>query len=209
MFSDVPDDVLEHLLHPVEHLLVGSKGILYHEGDAARHVYSIRDGLVKLVQLTPNGSKRIVRLLRAGDALGLEALGGGGSYRHTAEAILATDLCRIPIETLSGINARHYELYEALVQHWQTSIDMADEVITRFSTGTAQGRLARFLLHPLAEPEGESCLALSRDELAALLGLTIETVSRTVAEFKRKGIVEEKGGRFRFDRSRLEPMAML
>ncbi len=201
LFARLPEEALDDLM-PVDKMILGAKAVLYREGEPARHVYSIRTGLVKLIQMAPNGTQRIVRFLKTGDVAGLESL-SHGHYRHTAEAILPTDVCRIPAENLAEINKRHSELYEELLQRWMQTLDRADEVITQLSTGTAQGRVARFLLHTLSEPEGNTCVALTRDDLGALLSLTVETVSRTVAEFKRRGLLEEKEGMFRFDRAGL------
>lgn len=207
LFAHLPDEALDDLM-AVDKMILGAKAVLYREGESARHVYSIRTGLVKLIQMAPNGTSRIVRFLKAGDVAGLESM-SNSQYRHTAEAILPTDVCRIPVENLSEINKRHSALYEELLQRWMQTLDRADEVITQLSTGTAQGRVSRFLLHTLSEPDGNSCVALTRDDLGALLSLTVETVSRTVAEFKRQGLLEEKEGVFRFDRAGLFHAATL
>jgi CRP-like cAMP-binding protein len=208
LFAGLPDQALDRLLMPVDQMVFGAKAVLYQEGEPAHHVFSIREGLVKLIQVAPNGSSRIVRFLSAGDAAGLEAL-SDGRYRHTAEAIVATDICRIPAENLVEINRQYSALFEELMRRWQNSLDRADEVITQLSTGTAQGRVARFLLNTLSDPEGDTCIALTRDDLASLLSLTIETVSRTVAEFKRRGLLEERRGMFYFDRPGLAHAATL
>ncbi|MDD5297753.1 MAG: Crp/Fnr family transcriptional regulator [Rhodocyclaceae bacterium] len=207
LFARLPDEALDGLLS-VERMVHGAKAVLYQEGEPALHLYSVREGLVKLVQRAPNGSSRIVRLLKSGDVAGLESL-SDGRYRHTAEAILPTHLCRIAAEGLSAIRHRYSELSDELMQRWQQSLDRADEVITQLSTGTAQGRVARVLLYTLSEPGSNRCVALTRDDLAALLSLTVETVSRTVAEFKRQGIVNEEHGVFHFDRLGLGRAATL
>jgi CRP-like cAMP-binding protein len=208
LFAGLSDEVLDRLLMPVDQMVFGAKAVLYQEGEPAHHVFSIREGLVKLTQAAPNGSSRIVRFLSAGDAAGLEALSDGG-YRHTAEAIAATQVCRIPAENLVEINRQYSPLFEELTRRWQDSLDRADEVITQLSTGTAQGRVARFLLNTLSSPEDNSCLALPREDMASLLSLTVETVSRTVAEFKRRDLLEERRGMFYFDRPGLAQAATL
>jgi CRP-like cAMP-binding protein len=122
---------------------------------------------------------------------------------------VATNVCRIPGESLIEINRERSALFGELMRRWQGSLDRADEVITQLSTGTAQGRVARFLLNTLSDPAGNTCVALTREDLASLLSLTIETVSRTVAEFKRRGLLEERRGLFYFDRPGLAHAATL
>ena len=208
LFSGLPDAELEHLLMPADKFGIGSKVALYEEGDVADYVYFVRKGLIKLVQKTVGGKPRILRFLTDGGVAGLECL-TGEHYHHTAEALTSTEICRIPRQTLQDINTRDVHLFVQLMQSWQKGINDADSVISRLSTGTAHGRVARFLLYTLCEPDGDNCIALSRDDLSALLGVTVETASRVVAEFKRKGILRESRGWFHFDRSGLAEFANL
>ena len=64
---------------------------------------TIRSGLVKLTQILPDGTQRIVRLQGATDILGLEAL-LDQTYQHTATALQPTEVCRIPVETVRGLS---------------------------------------------------------------------------------------------------------
>ena len=68
---------------------------LYDENVPPESVYTIRQGLVKLVKYLPDGSQRIVRLLRQGDLAGIEAL-NRQTYEHQAIALEPVSVCRIP-----------------------------------------------------------------------------------------------------------------
>ena len=63
--------------------------------------------------------------------------------------------------------------------------------------------MVRCLLHTLSEPGSRSCSAMGREDIAALTSVTVETVSRIVAEFKRQGTLVEQRGQFSFDREAL------
>ena len=190
---------------PIDRLTYSAKMPIYGEGDAAHYVYAVREGLLKLSQVAGNGTPRIVRFLRPGQLAGMEAL-AGEPYRHTVETLLPTQLCRIPVTALEEGPARETVLSPRLFRHWLRAMDDADAVIAQLSTGAAQGRVARFMLYVLSEAGEDSCVALSRDDMSALLSVTMETVSRTVADFKRQGWVQEHGGRFHFDRQGLTPI---
>lgn len=192
---------------PIDKLAYGARTSLYGEGDPAHFIYVIREGLLKLTQLAINGMPRIVRFLHKGQLAGLEAL-SGGPYRHTAEAILPAVVCRVPLESFRN-HGHDPSIAPHLFSLWQRTTDDADMVITQLSTGTAQGRVARFLLHVLSEGKEDHCVALSREDMSALLSVTVETVSRTVAEFKRQGLLQESKGVFHFDRRALAPLAAL
>lgn len=198
LFSTLSEAELSGMLQPIDNLLLPAKGTLYREGDGGDAVYTIRRGLVRLVHYAPNGTRRIVRLLKAGSVSGLEIL-VNGHYHHSAEAVTETDLCRIPANVVAQLERHNPALHQALMVRWQNSLDDADRVITELSTGTAHARAARFLLQAACNEQRTECHQLSREDLGALLGLTVETVSRVLAEFKRSGWLMEDGRRFQID----------
>lgn len=198
LFSSLSEHELSGMLQPIDNLVLPTKATLYSEGVDGDAVYTIRRGLVRLVHYAPNGTRRIVRLLKAGSVSGMEIL-VGSHYHHSAEAVTDTDLCRIPAKVVAQLESRNPALHQALMVRWQNSVDEADSVITELSTGTAQARAARFLLQAACDEQRTASHHLSREDIAALLGLTVETVSRTFAEFKRSGWLTENGRRFQID----------
>ena len=191
---------------PVDILTYGARTQLYAEGDAAAYVFAVKSGMLKLTQSGGNGTARIVRFLGAGQVAGFEAL-AGGPYRHSVESVLPTLVCRIPVDPLQQGVTNDPALTPQLFHLWLRTLDDAEKVITQLSTGGAQGRIARLLLNILSEAGDDNCVSLSREDMAALLSVTIETVSRIIAEFKRQGILLEAKGRMQFDREALAPLA--
>lgn len=206
LFSDLNESDLSSMLQPVDNLFLPAKATLYREGDAGDGIFTIRKGLIRLVHYAPNGTRRIVRLLKPGSVGGLEVL-VNSHYRHTAEAVSDVNLCRIPVDVIAQMKGRNPALHTALMTRWQDSLDDADTVITQLSTGSAQARAARFLLQVVVDPQRDECYNLSREDTAALLGLTVETVSRVFAEFKRKGWLVEGGDCPRISVTDLEQLA--
>lgn len=206
LFSELQENQLGDLLRPVDNLRLAARATLYHEGDAGGAVFTVRKGLVRLVHYAPNGTRRIVRLLKAGSVIGMEAL-VDTRYHHSAEAVSDTDLCRIPVEVITQLEGRNPALHAALMSRWQNSLDDADTVIIQLSTGSAHARVARFLLQMAIDPQGTECHHLMREDVAALLGLTVETTSRVFAEFKRNGWLVEGPDCPRIDPPALQKVA--
>ncbi|MEW5727021.1 MAG: Crp/Fnr family transcriptional regulator, partial [Pseudomonadota bacterium] len=178
---------------------------IYSEGDEGTAVYTIRSGLVKLVQYLPDGSQRIVRLLRQGDTSGLEAT-VGQPYEHSAVVLKKVLACRIPKQVIERLSRETPRLHSQLMRRWYTALKQADDWLTELSTGKAPQRLARFLLQTM-EADG-TALLFTREDLGAMLGITTEHASRTVAEFKRnKTITEISPNRFRCNADQLECIA--
>lgn len=182
---------MDEVLQPIEPLECPSGTVVYREGEHAETAFTLRRGLVKAIRYLPDGSERIVRLHTAGDAFGIERL-LGLPYEQTVISVNHAELCRIPVSVLRDVSERSPQLYKRLVEHWHEHVRRADTWITLFSTGSVRARLAR-LINYLAEFEPDAGRGqvelLQGEEMAAILGVTQESVSRVLADFKRKGML--------------------
>ena len=192
LFAELDEGDLDHLLKPIEHYVFKPQAKLYAEGERGNSVLTIRGGVIKLVKLLPNGTQRVVRLLRRGDAAGLELL-VNGHYHHTAVAITEVDVCRIGTDVIRDIGLRNPKIHGQLLSRWQKNLDEADSFITELSTGSAAARLARLLvkLAAVGNANGEGCMVPPREDIGEIIGTSTETASRIIAEFKRRGLVSE------------------
>lgn len=174
---------------PIEELSFAPGESLYQPGDAPKYLYTVRQGLLKLVQYLPSGDQRIVRLLKKGDVAGLEVL-LEQPYRHRAVVLEPADVCRIPATEVNRLSAETPRLHHQLLSRWQQALSEADDWLTELSMGSARARLARLLLR-LDQCCTEEFIHLpSREDIGAMLGITTETASRLVSEFKRKGYLK-------------------
>lgn len=205
LFADLTKADFDLIHLPIDEIEFEPGTALHSAGDKAAAVYTLRSGLVKLVQYLPDGSQRIVRLLRRGDIFGLEAT-VGQPYEHSAIVLQRALVCRIPTQVIERLSCETPRLHSQLMRRWHAALKQADDWLTELSTGKAPQRLARFLLQTM-EPDGTAVL-FTREDLGATLGITTEHASRTVGEFKRSGaIIEIAPKRFRCDREKLSCIA--
>jgi CRP/FNR family transcriptional regulator, anaerobic regulatory protein len=210
LFSALPQDSFTHLLHPIDNYRYAAGSELYAEGVHGQEAFSIRRGLVKLLCRGPDGSQRIVRLLGKGAVVGLELLDKGVTYHHTAIAAQELDLCAIPMPTLKNLEAHHPELCNKVRQQLQYQVDRADHWIKKLNTGMTRARIAHLLLllQELGADRNGDIELLSRDDMAAVVGVTKETASRVIADFKRQGLLYKVAvNRFRVEVERLRELA--
>ena len=193
LFSELPASAFNHLLQPIDHFLHSPGSVIYEKDTLSPFIYSIRRGMVKLVHVARNGDYRIVRLLGPGAVIGLELLEGADSYHHTAVAIDQVDLCKIPVSTVRQLENSHSRLYQRVGQQLQEQLDLADQWIVTLGTGTAKQRVAHLLLilNDFFADKNNDFILLNRDDMAAMIGITTETVSRIIAEFKRENILRK------------------
>jgi len=188
LFSVLSDADLEQALLAVDNQWHEPDCELFAQDDRAEYIYTVRSGCVKMVHRLDAAGSRIVRLHWRGDAIGLEAA-LGEPYRHSAVILQKADVCRIPVSIIRTLEVRNPELYQQLMRRWQASLDEAESFITDLNTGTAEARVARLLLKLDDHSEGECVPDLLRDDIAAIVGVTTETASRQMADFRRRKLV--------------------
>ena len=96
LFADLNEQDFNQIHTPIDDLHFAADQVLYTEGEAAKGVFTLRTGMVKLVRSTADGRERIVRVLRPGDVMGLEAL-ATGHFDSEAVALVPISVCRIPL----------------------------------------------------------------------------------------------------------------
>lgn len=168
--------------------------VLYRMKEPARYAYTLRNGAVKLVSSLESGQDVIVRLLHHGDLLGFEGM-QGEHHRHSAIVLAPSQLCRLDLAELQRLSERLPKVRAAILQRWQDALQKSEERIIELGAKRAEARLATFLLQwARLYPQLRSLpFPLTRTDIAAFLGLSTEHVSRIMADFKRKALIQEQG----------------
>lgn len=166
---------------------------IYLAGTSAHNFYVVRDGYVKLFKTTLNGKDQIIRIVKPGELFGFDGL-VDTLYNHSAVPLKQANVCRIPVERLRALGEQRPEVERLIMVRCIKELQHADERLLELGAKRSAERLAGFLLSWCeGTPTGRWMpLVLSRLEIAQLLGLTIETVSRLFAQWKREELVEEK-----------------
>ncbi len=203
LFADLQREDFDHIHLPIEEMELTAGQSLYQSNQQGRYVFTIRQGLIKLTHPLANGHYRVIRLLRQGDLAGIEAL-NGARYLHHAEALQSTLICRIPIENIESLNSNTPHLYQQLTRRWHQIQQDADTWLAKFAQGGSRQRLAHLLLY-LAEAESQPAFFLpGREDIGAMLGITTETASRLIADFRRSGFLHTGNGLASIEQDSLE-----
>lgn len=190
LFAGLTEEDFQKLHKSIDQFQLKAGQIIYGAGDTAEYMYTIRCGLVKLVQYLPDGTQRIVRLLRTSDVIGLEAV-LDPTYKHDAIALHDTEICRYPASAAQELSSTNPKLHHELMTRWQRALNEADAWVTELSTGSSKQRVARLILLLVNGDPANTCSLFSREDMGAMLGITTETASRTIAEFKRQRLIVE------------------
>ncbi len=182
-----------------EHNLLGSLGLMgapmpfgrneeiYGEGEPAEYLYKVVKGAVRTYKVLNDGRRQISAFHLAGDVFGLEA---GEEHAFSAEAISQSTVLVIKRSAVAALMARDTNVARELwsftafeLQHVQ------DHVLLLIKS--AEERVASFLLQMARRMRGinEIDLPMSRQDIADYLGLTIETVSRTLTQLETRATI--------------------
>ncbi|MBP2562368.1 CRP/FNR family transcriptional regulator [Neorhizobium galegae] len=175
---------------PVEHRS-GNRS-LFLEGDEAAHVFQVVEGTLRIFKIISDGRRVITGFLYAGDIVGISL---GKRYLYSADAVSSTTVRRLTRNQFdSGIDEspRLRTEVSALVSDEMAA---AQDQMVLLSCKSAEERMCSFLLKLLKKSEllGERRLSIelpmSRQDIADYLGLTIETVSRTITKLINKRVL--------------------
>ena len=166
----------------------GRNSEIYGEGEPADYLYKVVSGTVRTSKIMADGRRQIGSFYLAGDVFGLEV---GDDHAFSAEAITESKVLVVRRSALMGLATRDGDVAR---QMWtQAGHELArvqDHILLLVKT--AQERVVGFLLE-MAErtPAGNTVeLPMSRQDIADYLGLTIETVSRTLTMLESDGSIE-------------------
>lgn len=191
----VPDADLEQLEAIAETVRLERGAPLFREGDPATGAYNITAGAVRLSRLLPDGRRQVMGFAFTGDFLNLDR---PDVHPWTAEALEPVTACRFARRRFDALIAERRELETALLARASQALALANAQILLLGRKTALERVASFLLRlPGCDPahptqDGVVRLPMTRSDMADYLGLTLETVSRTLSRLKRDGVVSQR-----------------
>ncbi len=214
MFSDLSDGELDSILQgiyePIDEFSYEKGAVIYQQGCDDNAIYTIRSGLVKLVRYLPDGRERIIRLMKTADSMGLERV-LGRPYGHTAIALQPVRACRIPIGVMQQLDVEKPRFYRQQLERWASALFQTDDYIMMVLSGSVKQRVAHLIcwLSEITDDEHKSRVVLLKGEdIAAMLDVTAESVSRILAELKRQGILRHRDdGRFEYSEKALKEYA--
>ena len=195
LFGSLDEAALDRIHQHIADIRIEPGHRIFSAQDPGQAVFTVRGGVVRLERVSEGGERRILRLAGRTDLIGLEAL-LGQSYASDAVACTTVEVCRIPKTLIDDISAREPHLVMDLMKRWQRALDDAEEWLAELATGPARRRMLRLLLKlsEFADPGGLVWMPM-RDEMGAMLDMTVETASRIVSALRREGVIEPVGPR--------------
>jgi len=173
--------------------------LLFMERQDARGVFVLCEGEVKLSISSSEGKTLILRVAKAGEIMGLMAGMAGTPYEVTAETIRPCQVAFVRREDFQRFTAKFPEASQGVARQMTVQYQAACEQLRTVGlSASAQEKLARLLLSWSAgsqqTKEGARIrMPLTHEEIAEFIGITRETVTRTLSEFKVHHLIAIEG----------------
>jgi CRP-like cAMP-binding protein len=164
---------------------------LFEQDTEGQAVYIVHSGIVKETVRCTDGSDCIVRLVMRGGVTGLLAL--SGRHLHSGYVVHPGVACRVPLARLQRMLAEQPAALERLYADGRQAVVDADHIIGDLGHGSGRARLARALLYLRSTLAPGEALRVRRDDLAQLMALNPTSVARLLGEFRREGLLEQRG----------------
>ena len=199
VLAEVPADVVQRLLPGSRLGAYRPRQVVYLPGDRAQGVFFLAQGRVKISKVTRDGKELTLAYRVSGDFFGEPCLLEGGPREEMAEAMDTTTAVEIDREVLDGVlrssGPTSYRFVRALVARRKELEARVEQLIFK----DVGSKLAELLLelgqqHGIQDDRGVVVgLKITHQEMANLIGSTRETVSLTLSQFKRKGLIQTEG----------------
>ncbi len=196
---DLPPTVTDVLEQEAVTTTYPTGAVLFAEGQAPRGVFIVRRGRVKLSIYGSDGRTLILRIVEAGDPLGVAAVVSGRPYEASAETQEPSEISFLRQSDLLRLMRLHGEIALWVTQHIsQDYAATCREIRDLILSDSASEKLARLLVGWLdqnteARNPSQMKLALTHEEIGQMIGTSRETVSRLFAGFKKQRLIFQSG----------------
>lgn len=161
---------------------------IYGDGEPAEYVYQVLRGAVRAYKMISDGRRQVSAFYLPGDIFGLELT---DKHSCSAEAIADCDVLMVKRSAILALAKRNSDVANRLWSVAATDLHRSQNHILLLAK-SAQGRVAGFLLEMADRLHTEPAvdLPMTRQDIADYLGLAIETISRTLTEFKGAATID-------------------
>lgn len=199
LFSDLPREDLDILSQHKTCIRYKKGQTLFYEGTRPMGLFCINSGKVKVYKISSEGKEQILKLAKPGDFLGYRALISEEFYNSSATVIEEGAMCYVPKSDFLEILQKNPAFFRKMAKRVAHELGMMEQKLVTIAQKSVRERLAATLimLKETYGMEGEESdlidIALSREDLANIIGTATETVIRLLSDFKTQKLISLQG----------------
>jgi CRP/FNR family transcriptional regulator, cyclic AMP receptor protein len=177
--------------------------VLFHEGDRALDYFQVEEGSVKMFIASKDGQEFIQGMFTAGESFGEPALIGSFPYPGNVIALEKTKVWKLPSDYFLQMLKENFDLHLKMDQVLCQRLRYKSMVLSEISSYEPEHRVATLLKyykakHTKMDTSGKVIVPYTRQQLADMSGLRVETVIRTVKKMEKEGKLILEGHKIKF-----------
>ena len=177
---------------------IRKRDMLFMEGDSPSFVYFIISGKIKLFKSNETGKEFIVEILKEGDFLGYLPLMENSKHKESAMAIDNAEVAIIPSDEFFALLYSNQEIAMAFIKMMSNNFSEAEEKLLKLAYDSARKRVAEAIIYVSKKYQekgsDELSFTLLRENISSLSGISPESVSRNLTDFREEGLIETNNG---------------
>jgi CRP/FNR family transcriptional regulator len=179
-----------------ERLGLEPREAIFRQGDTARHVYTLTEGMARLTRVLPDGRQAVIGFRFAGDILGFTP---EPEHAFGAEMLTRGKVCRLDRRRLEQMFRRYPVMERRFLELCVRELSASQDHILALGRFSAEERVAAFVISLVEAQQRRGHagavfeLPATRADIGEFLGLTLETVSRAISAFRKRGWIRLHG----------------
>lgn len=171
--------------------------ILFKEGEMARYYFEVANGKIKMNNYNDDGKEYIQGIFAVGKSFGEPPLFGGFTYPANAEAITKASVWKLHKKDFLALLHQHPKIHQEFTTLLAQRLYYKAVMVSEISTQSPEHRILRILDYFKNKQDNNSqqnwvVIDLTRQQIADLTGLRVETVIRNIKKLEQKGAVQIK-----------------
>ncbi len=201
LFNCLDTEDIEEITPYIGHLSCGKKETVFSEGDRSQWLFIVEKGKVKITKLSQDGKEVILEIISPGEFFGAFAVLKDIPYPANAVSMEQSDLIRISRKNLLRIIDRFPTIMYFMSMNLAERVRDSHETLKNIALEKVEARIASLIVK-LADKTGIETadgilidIKLTKQDIAEMVGTTVETSIRTISNFKKNGIMNDKNGK--------------
>jgi CRP/FNR family transcriptional regulator, dissimilatory nitrate respiration regulator len=176
---------------------VNKNDVLFHQGQHSEGFFIVQSGAINVHRVSPSGKEQVIRIFRAPESFAEASLGSGEVYPVTARAVQPSQVLLVHRSGFVDLLRHHPELGLRLMASMSSHLHDLVGQVEDLALKNVESRLAGWLLKRCPDPRSpqphELELSVTKTVLAAELGTSSETLSRTLAQLRHHKLIDVRG----------------
>lgn len=204
IFKNLDSESIEKIKPYIKRVAFKKRQTIFAEGQGSEWFYIVAKGKIKITKMSQDGKEVILELIQSGELFGAVAVLNSFNYPANAVAMDDSEVLKIKREDIFYLIEQFPQIMYSLTSTLGERIVQSHQMLKNIALDKVEDRIASILLKYAVEekstgPDTEPLLIvkmkLTKQDIADMVGATVETTIRTLSKFKKAGYIGYKEGK--------------